>query len=205
MKDRRQFYRINDTISLNYRLAQDSDIAANLSRTRLEQAELVELRNAQFCIDARLDDICAQLKKDSPLVAELATLMNKKIALYERMMGLESTPGTVMSPAKDVNLSANGVAFEAETPIVEGSHLRLEIVTYPEHHFIPVYARVITCRKNHPDKSSGYTIAVEFEAISERDREHIIQHVFAKQAGELKKARADKVLPAQSPLVTQTK
>lgn len=193
MEERRQYFRIDDRISLSYRVVQTGDAEEEINRARQGYAELAELRSSLFVIDARMDDICNELKRDFPLIAELVTLVNRKIAVHEKLIGLDDYDENVMSPARDVNLSANGVAFEAETPMVEGSHLKIEMVTYPEHYYIPVYARVVSCRKSNEDKASGYTIAVEYEAISEKDREHIMHHVFAKQAGDIKKQReADK-------------
>lgn len=189
MQDRRQYYRINDKVSLNYKVVQTADAGEEINRAKRGYAELADLRNALSCIDARMDDITSELKKDFPLIAELTTLINKKITLHERMMGFDEYDDHIMNPAREVNLSANGVAFEAETPLVEGSDLRIEMVTYPENHYIPLYAKVVSCRKNNQDKAAGYTIAVEFEAISEKDREHIMHHVFTKQAAEIKKQR----------------
>ena len=90
---------------------------------------------------------------------------------------------------REVNLSASGVAFSSETALTEGTHLKLEMVTYPEHNYIPVYARVVSCRQNQESNSSDYTVAVEFEAISERDQERLMNHVLKKQAEVLKKQR----------------
>ena len=189
MEDRRQYYRINDKVSLNYKVVQTDTADDEINRARHGYAELAELRNALFCIDARMDDVCDKLKPDYPLIAELATLINKKIALHERMLGFDEYDDHILSPAREISLSANGLAFEAETPIVAGSHLKLELVTYPENYYIPLYARVVTCRKNNQGKAAGFTIAVEFEAISEKDRERIMQHILARQAVEIKKKR----------------
>ncbi|MFQ5661379.1 MAG: PilZ domain-containing protein [Gammaproteobacteria bacterium] len=191
MKDRRQFYRIDDMISLNYKVVRPSDAKGEIEKPRLGYTELADLRNALYCIDARLDDISNQLSKDNPLIAELATLINKKIVLHARMTGFHADEDDEqnLSPACKVNLSANGVAFETEAPLPDGAALRLELVTYPEVHYIPVYARVVSCRKNEEPGQTGYTIAVEFEAMSEKDRERIIHHVFSRQAQELRGER----------------
>ncbi len=189
MQERRQFYRINDMVSLNYKVVLADNAEQEIDNAKHGYSELTDLRNALLCVDSRLDDITEQLSKDYPLIAEMVTLINKKIALYERMLGNDDYKDHILSPAREVNLSANGVAFEAETSIPEGTALKLELVTYPEHHYIPVYARVVSCKQNSNGSSSNYMIAVEFEAISEKDQERIINHIFKKQAGELKRQR----------------
>ena len=189
MDNRRQFYRINDTISLSYKVVQTGDNEQEINAAKRGYAELAEIRNAIYCIDARMDDISQQLSQDFPLISELVGLFNKKIALHDRMMGYDEDDNRLMSVAKEVNLSANGVAFEAETPMAEGSYLRLEMVIFPENYYIPVYARVVNCRQNNEDSPSGYTIAVEFDAISEKDQEKIMHHILKKQADDIKKQR----------------
>ncbi len=191
MKERRKFYRINDKMSLNYKVVQSSDADQEIKKTKYGYIELADLRNALFCIDARLGDIANQLSKDYPLISEMVTLVNKKIALHERMMGFDEYDDHILTTAREVSLSASGVAFSSETPLPEGTHLKLEMVTYPEHNYIPVYARVVSCRQNEENISLGYTIAVEFEAISERDQERLMNHVFKKQAEEIKLQREE--------------
>ncbi len=191
MKERRKFYRINDKMSLNYKVVQSSDADQEIKKTKYGYIELADLRNALFCIDARLGDIANQLSKDYPLISEMVTLVNKKIALHERMMGFDEYDDHILTTAREVSLSASGVAFSSETPLPERTHLKLEMVTYPEHNYIPVYASVVSCRQNEENTSVGYTIAVEFEAISERDQERLMNHVFKKQAEEIKLQREE--------------
>jgi len=156
-------------------------------------SDLGDLRNALFCIDARLDTIGNQLAKEFPLISEMLTLINKKIALHERIMGFDEDEDedNIFTMVREVNLSASGVAFSSETALTEGTHLKLEMVTYPEHNYIPVYARVVSCRQNQEGNSSDYTVAVEFEAISERDQERLMNHVLKKQAEGLKQQRQE--------------
>ncbi len=191
MNERREFYRINDTISLTYKVLQAANMEQQILKAKHGYSDLGDLRNALFCIDARLDTIGNQLAKEFPLISEMLTLINKKIALHERIMRFDEYDDNTFTMVREVNLSASGVAFSSETALTEGTHLKLEIVTYPEHNYIPVYARVVSCRQNQESNSSDYTIAVEFEAISERDQERLMNHVLKKQAEGLKQQREE--------------
>ena len=62
------------------------------------------------------------------------------------------------------------------------------MIILPENYYIPVYSRVISCRKTRNDNDT-YSIAVEFVAMSENDREQIVHHVLKKQAEELRLIR----------------
>ena len=189
MQERRRFYRIDDELSLNYRVVQSAGIEQDISKAKQNYTELVDLKNALHCIDARMDVISTRLEKEHPLLAELITLMNKKFAIHEKMLGTPDNDDHKLTPARQVNLSASGVAFSAETPLKEGSYIKMEMVLYPDHHYISAFAKVVSCRQGKEGKASGYNIAVDFEGLSEGDEEKIINHIFKKQAEELKQKR----------------
>jgi len=188
-EDRRRFYRIQDKVSLNYRVVQATDIEREISKTHRRQRELSELRNAVHAIDARIEVLNMKLSQDNPLIAETLTLFHRKIALHERMLGIDDYDEKVFTQAKEVNISASGIAFEAETPLNEGTYLKMELVTYPEHQYIPVYAQVVLCKQLQDGNTAGYHIAVEFTGISDEDEERIINHIFKIQAQEIKRGK----------------
>ncbi len=188
--DRRRFYRIKDRVSLNYCVVQSAGIDQEINKTNRRQQELAELRNATHAIDARLEAINIKLSRENPLIAETLDLFHRKIALHERMFRIDDDDdGKVFSQAREISLSASGVAFDAETPLNQGTHLKLELIIYPENHYIPVFAHVVKCKQIQDDSSAGYHIAVEFEGISNENEERIINHIFKIQAQEIKREK----------------
>jgi len=188
-RDRRQFYRINDRASLNYQVMPSADIEREIAGTRRRRQELSELRNAAGAIDARLEVMKRQLQQDHPLIAETLELFHRKIALHERMLGVDEQDENVLSQAREINLSASGAAFDAETRLYSGTFLKIELVLYPEHHYIPLFARVVQCQQIQDDSPAGFRIAVEFTGISEEDEERIVNHIFMLQAQQIKKEK----------------
>lgn len=190
-QDRRRFYRVNDKVSLNYRLVPNSDIDREIGRANRRQREISDLKNASHALDARIEVLTNKLALDNPLIAETLNLFHRKIALHERMLGMDDYDDGVFNQAKEINLSANGIAFDAETPLSKETYIKLELVTFPEHNYIPVYAKVIQCKQIEDDSTAGFRIAVEFKGISEEDEARIINHIFRLQARELKRERAE--------------
>lgn len=190
-QDRRRFYRIKDRVSLSYRVVQPADMEMELSRVSRKQRELSELRNAALAIDARLDAINRQLKQENPLLAEAMVLFQRKIAVHESMLGMNDVDEASFSPAREINLSANGVAFVAETKLYRDTCLKMELVLYPESHYISLFARVVQCNQIEDDSLSGFRIAVEFTAISDEDEERIVNHIFRLQAAELRRSKIE--------------
>ena len=191
MEERRRFYRINDELSLSYRVIQASNAKQEMLKVRQQRQEFTDMRNTLHCLDARLDTLTDKIAKDHPLMAEIVTLMNRKLALYEHMLSIPDNDNNAMAPARQVNLSASGIAFTAETPIKEGTYIKLEMITYPDSHYIPAVGRVVSCRAENEGSSAGYNIAANFEAISQEDQDKIIYHIFRKQSAELRQQRQE--------------
>jgi c-di-GMP-binding flagellar brake protein YcgR len=189
MNDRRRYFRINDKVSLRYRVVQDIDIETEIKRTEHEQNNLAELKNAFNCIESKIMSKMSRLEEVSPLVAEILGLYDKKLSLIESMVLQKDDRDNSITETQHVNLSASGMSFESNTPINEDVNLRIEMVLFPEYQFIPIYARVIDCRKKMDDNLYRFNVAVDFIGISETDQEIIMQHILSKQAKSIKDER----------------
>mgnify|MGYP001609091314 CR=1 FL=1 len=84
------------------------------------------------------------------------------------------------------NISGGGLMFEAESNILPGSKLRLEIYQPLKHSktvilAIPSLAKVVWARniekENFEQGENKYQIGIEFLKIQEQDREKIIKYV----------------------------
>lgn len=191
MEDRRRYFRINDKISLKYRVVQGLDINTEIIRTEHEQNTLAELKNAFNCIEAKIISKMPRIEEVSPLVAEVLGLFDKKLSLMESMILHKDDQENSITETQNVNLSASGMCFESNTPINEDVNLKMEIVLFPEYQFIPIYARVIDCKKKMDDNLYRFNISVDFIGISESDQEIIMQHVLSRQAASIKKERTE--------------
>ena len=199
MDDRRRYFRINDKVSLKYRVVQGMDIDTEIKRTEHEQNNLAELKNAFNCITAKIMSRMDRVEEVSPLVAEILGLFDKKISLIESMVMHNGDKDDSITETQQVNLSASGISFESNTPINEDVNLKMELVLFPEYQFIPVYAKVIDCRKKMDDNLYRFNIAVDFVGICESDQEIIMQHVLSKQARLLKDGRQQEIVEEDEP------
>ncbi len=177
MNDRRQYFRINDKVSLKYRVVQGIDIETEVKRTEHEKNNLAELKNAFNCIEAKIMTKMGRVEEVSPLVAEILGLFDKKLSLIESMIMHNDDKDNSITETQHVNLSASGMSFESNTPINDDVKLKMERVLFPEYQFIPLYARVVDCRKKMDDNLYRFNIAVDFVGISESDQEIIMQHI----------------------------
>ncbi len=191
MDDRRRYFRINDKVSLKYRVVQGIDVETEIKRTEHEQNNLAEIKNAFNCIEAKIMSKMARIEEVSPLVAEILGLYDKKLSLIESMIMHHDDQENSITETQQVNLSASGMSFESNTPINEGVNLKMELILFPEYQFIPLYARVVDCKKKMDDNLYRFNIAVDFVGICESDQEIIMQHVLSRQTASIKKERVE--------------
>lgn len=201
MDDRRRYFRINDNVSLKYRVVQGIDVETEIKRTEHEQNNLAELKNAFNCIEAKIMTKMDRIEEVSPLVAEVLGLYDKKLTLIQNMVLHNDDKENSISETQQVNLSASGMSFESHTPINEDVNLKMELVLFPEYQFIPVYARVVDCKKKMDDNLYRFNIAVDFIGICESDQETIMQHVLSKQAKQLKTERNEPEQPSEQQIL----
>ena len=199
MDDRRRYFRIHDKVSLKYRVVQGIDIETEIKRTEHEQNNLAELKNAFNCITAKIMTKMNRVEEANPLVAEILGLFDKKISLIESMVMHNDEKGDSITETQLVDLSASGMSFESNTPINEDVNLKMDLVLFPEYQFIPVYAKVVDCRKKMDDNLYRFNIAVDFVGISESDQEIIMQHVLSRQAKLLKAERHHEAIEEDKP------
>ncbi|HIF50760.1 MAG TPA: PilZ domain-containing protein [Thiotrichaceae bacterium] len=191
MDDRRRYFRINDKVSLKYRVVQGIDVDTEIKRTEHEQNNLAEIKNAFNCIEAKIITKMGRIEEVSPLVAEVLSLYDKKLSLIESMILHKEDEENSITETQQINLSASGMSFESNTPINEDVNLKMELILFPEYQFIPLYACVVDCKKKMDDNLYRFNISVEFVGICESDQETIMQHVLSRQTASIKKERSE--------------
>ncbi|MCG8324116.1 MAG: PilZ domain-containing protein [Thiotrichales bacterium] len=189
MNERRRYYRIKDLVSIHYQVLEGQNLQQELQEARIGYVKYSDLRNASQCIDARLDVIAGKLGKDNPLLAEALTLISRKFAIMELMTG-DSKPEEVMQwPELEVSLSGSGIAFEVDQELLEDTPVKLEVILHPENHYITALGRVVSCRRN--ESGDAFVVAVDYESISDEDREHIIHHILKRQMEDIRENKKE--------------
>ncbi|MEM6998582.1 MAG: PilZ domain-containing protein [Pseudomonadota bacterium] len=189
MEDRRRFFRINDRVSLKYRVVQNNDVEAEIQRVENEQNELAELRIAFNSIDTQIQHKLERAQENSPLLADVLSLFDKKLLLMQNVLLQGGDSKDLLTNLQEVNLSASGMSFEANTPLNEGTLLKMDMVLFPEYQYLPLQACVVNCRKKIDDTLYRFLICVEFIDVKNKLQEEIMQHVLNKQSAELQQQR----------------
>jgi len=192
--ERRRFFRINDTVSMSYRLI-DQETASQGLRSGLNAV------NSDFSLAATLDvlsqealRVMQRLEKQSPEYLELFRILDAKVtAIAQAIMFVGSNVNA--QNCQDVNLSASGLAFQQQEPLTLGQDLAIEIYLPSTLALILMYGRVVNCRASQAQDNAAenYLISVEFTHIKEEDQELLIKHVVRTQWQQLRDNKAQAI------------
>ncbi len=187
--ERRQYFRIQDTALVKYRVIQDHMLDSERRGVYLNQIKLENARAALFGLETNLQEVLEKIRPAEPLVVEALELINRKINLLERVVSLERAPNEdgdfLEHEPREINLSGGGMAIMADTPISAGSSLTIDLVLLPDNDPMRIFGSVVDCRKH----DGLYTISIAFEEIRQEDQDRLIQHILRRQTAELRAQR----------------
>ena len=199
MKERRRFYRINDSVVLNYRAFPEEQVDEAISRLKMLSSQHKLLHNSLGGLELRLDFLLQEITEPLPEIAEALKLINRKLSILSHLdspdtnsvleldkNNIEATP----VPTHEVNLSGGGLAFYSPGAIPIGETMEIELALFPDYYNVRGVGRVVDCREvEEADPDKKYEVAVDFIYLQEEDREYIIAHILKKQSEELKEQR----------------
>ena len=182
LPDRREYFRIEDRIGLEYRhMAAGSKSAPS----PFNDEHLDGLRGELNRLDLDVRNQLASLSEKDRLVAALIKSINGKVDLLARIMAFEQNP---LQPEdwQPVTLSEGGVSFSVPVQTLStGDELALRMTLPPELYCPQAIARVVQV---DPESQHTSWVRTEFTTISDMDRQHIARHVLRWQ---IRQRRAD--------------
>lgn len=181
-EDRREYYRIEDTIALEIRPLSAPDAA---SKEVLQDASplfnlLSELHLSEFESQHLLRQIS---ERDRSLTAFLKA-QNRRIDLLGQVMAY-SVLGE-FGELQRVIISEGGLEFEHHMAYAIGTHLAVKMVLMPQAHGLLLRAKVTHCA---PRSFGTFDLGTEFEALTDAQRQLLARHILQKQAQVRRQAR----------------
>ncbi len=195
MEERRRFYRIDDSVILNYKPFPEEQMDETISRLEMLSSHHKLLQSSLGSLELRLDFLLEEIEAPLPEIAEALKIINRKLSILSQLesantesaLGLNSESTT---ERHTVNLSGSGLAFSSPTSFAQGEVMEIECALLPEYYNVKAIGRVVSCREEaESDSGMKYLIAVDFVYLREADRESIIAHILKKQGEELKEQK----------------
>lgn len=180
--DRREYYRIEDTIALEF--SQLSGANAATSEALHDASPLFNLLNDLHLTDFESQHLLRHISERDRTLANYLKVINKRIELLGQALA-QSLLREIGTP-KQVSLSEGGVSFDNPQAVAVGTHLAIKMVLMPQALGLLLRAQVIHCRQR---ENSLYEIGTEFEALTDAQRQLLARHILQKQALERRLAR----------------
>lgn len=187
--ERREHFRINDTIFLDYTPV-DHETAAKMGNNITNPSadnnqKEVQLRSLQTAFTMVTD----QINHYDREVARALRLLNDKINLISRDFLNPQDVKEKNAKAIEVNLSGGGIAFLTTEPLVARTPVTVQMELNPSGVIIDTVANVISCTKSYSDKTEApFHVRLAFAYMNETDRNLLIKHILTRQAEVLRNA-----------------
>ncbi|WP_435686536.1 hypothetical protein [Sedimenticola selenatireducens] len=190
--ERRQFFRIDDSLSLSYRQVSSDRLAASIECLENEIDSDFTVVSSLAAVSQEMMGTLNKIESSRPEIAAYLKSLNRKIDILGRALMAQTTE-LLKQPAQAVNLSATGISFQVTEFIQPGSTLELKLLLTPSYAGILSFVEVIGCDPAAPEPEEpdpGYNLRTAFVHIRERDRDVLIQHVIQRQGAQIRRARA---------------
>ncbi|MCW8944421.1 MAG: PilZ domain-containing protein [Sedimenticola sp.] len=187
--ERRQYFRIEDSLSLSYQTVPLDEVPACVERLEKELDSHFTVVSSLAAVTQEMMGILHKIEASRPEIAAYLKSLDKKIDILGRAF-LAQTTELFIQPAQEVNLSATGISFCVDEQLSEGTILELKILLMPSYTGILSFAEVIGCDPVETEVSEQrYHLRTTFTHIRERDRDVLIQHVIQRQGAQIRQAR----------------
>lgn len=189
LKERRRYFRVNDTINLLHRVVDETNIVQH-SHVSNDVLASYSLSAALDVLNQETAALAPRLERRDPEMFEYLKLIDSKINLIVQHVVSQEHEFSEHDK-KEVNLSASGLAFSHVKAIPVGACLELRMLLTSCLAVIIAYARVVQCKnisKDNPQRP--FLICVEYINMNEEDRELLIKHAIKKQMQQLRDKHA---------------
>lgn len=191
MEEKRRFYRIDDRVSLSYKVIAEADLDAAIASLKVTSGRRQKLLGSLAELDGRINTLLPDIDDQLPEVASVLRLLNRKVHIVGQMVGSEEASDGELNvsfkPTHKISLSASGVSFHAPESVRVYDCLELSLTLFPEYYFFKAFGRVVSCRDALPSAPEfNKLVAVDFVFVDEGDQDYIMSHVLTKQSEHLR-------------------
>lgn len=178
-QDRRQFYRIDHPVVLDYQVVDETDVATSSQPYQFNVSPYFLLQSQLAEIDSDCQHLIRKIAESTPQMAAYLQHLNRKIDLIGRTL----TGGNLANEGgheQIINLSEGGMSFFCEDPLKAGTPLAIKLI-FPENGIgLLLYARVQRC----DTVESEYELALSFLKMPESCRTLLARLILEAQAKE---------------------
>lgn len=180
--DRREYYRIEDTIALEFTPLHGAQATAGDELH--DSSPLFSLLSDLHLLEYESQHLLRHIAEKDRSLANYLKVINKRVDLLGQAVA-QSLLRDIGAP-RQVTLSEGGISFINHQGLAQGEHLALKLVLMPQALGLLLRGLVV---HSQPLAEQQFEIGVEFEALTETQRQLLARHILQRQALERRQAR----------------
>jgi len=175
--ERRQYFRINDTIPLEYEA---------ISSGRSQEPDILDPLKELLATEEENINV----KKVGLALVNLLQAINQKLDHIIKNLGRPTSPLNI-PPLQEVNISAGGVNFKCDQEFKKGELLKINIGLPPyPYTMLSVLGEVVRTERIEEGGKVYYKTATKFLNVDDETREDLMRYVYSVQRRFIKEKKA---------------
>lgn len=179
MDERRRYFRIEDTIGIQYEVLDDDQAATR--QAAIDRGDF-GTNNSLHEAERQLQLLIDKLRIQNPELGEAVELLNTKFNLLKNNGDVSTNEMKVVR----ASISACGASFRVPQPIKTGEKVYLDMVLLPTDLHIQTVADVVSQRE---EEHGDWEVSFEFNHLNNELEELLIQHIVKRQGRMLAEQR----------------
>ncbi|MCG6966694.1 MAG: PilZ domain-containing protein [Chromatiaceae bacterium] len=186
--ERRNYFRIDDTVRLSLRRVPEGELDDRLDRLEHDLAGNFTVMSSLAAITAQMTIGLRRIENRDPDLAAYLRAIDQKIEVIGRAF-IAQEPELAAEKAIAVNLSAGGMCVGVDEEFAPGTALEIRMLLFPSFTGLMIYATVVDSEPATTELGAGgyaHVARIEFTHIREHDRELLIRHLLRRQSAQLR-------------------
>lgn len=190
IQERRRFVRIEDQVALKYSVIPKGSLEERVTQLRKAPPSFLRVASHFAANSRQMTPMLGRIRAQQPELACYLAMVNKKLDLLARSLSITDHE-LADEPARKVNLSAGGISFCTERELPPKTILELKLFAFPSLLYLVTFGTVRRCaRIDESEQGFCFLVAIEFNFITEEDREMLVQHIVQRELSQLRARRA---------------
>ncbi len=184
--NRRRFFRIVDALGVSYRVMTGKE--STESDDNQDASQFVDTFSVMSGYNKLIQESLEKISVKDEHTATAIEQLNKKVDAILMMLELDSLiTQRACHRVEEASISASGIAFPVEENLEVNTLLALDLLLRPSSNHVNIIGRVVSCESLSED--GLFYLRVEFNEMSDQDRETLIQHIVQRQGVLLRSLR----------------
>ena len=195
--DRRQFFRIDDTVRISVRPVAQDELKARVAELEQGVTGNFSVMSSLAAVTAKMAANLRRIEARDPDLAAYLRALDQKIEILGRAF-LAQGSDLLSEQAQPVNISAGGISLYSQAPMAVGQPVEIRMLLFPSFTGLLSYGEVVGCEPLPAGEDGRYShqLRIEFVHLREQERELLIRHVLRRQGEELRARSAQRGLDA---------